>query len=106
MTHGGTPGRPGRNSDGLIRERATVAVLIRMYCQGVHGSGKQLCAECDDLLAYAMRRLDHCPFGGKKPKCADCSIHCYQAAMQIRICRVMRYAGPLLAKASRTSRAT
>ncbi len=101
MAQGEASGRSGRNSASLTQERATVTAMIRIYCRGHHEEAEDLCAECTDLLAYAMRKLDCCPFGSEKPKCADCSIHCYQTAMQIRICRVMRYAGPRLAKSAK-----
>ena len=93
-------GQVGRNSGSLVRERTTVTAMIRIYCHDHHKREGELCAECGELLAYAMHRLDRCPFGVEKPKCADCSIHCYRPEMQSRIRQVMRYAGPKLPAAT------
>lgn len=90
----------GRNSGSLVRERKTVTAMIDIFCRGHHKNDGILCADCRDLLGYAMRKLDGCPFGAEKPKCADCSIHCYRPEMQTRIRQVMRYAGPELAAAT------
>jgi YbgA-like uncharacterized protein len=78
----------------LERERATIEAMVRVYCHGLHGGGKALCAPCGDLLAYAEQRLRRCPFQEEKPPCADCPIHCYQPAMRDQVRQVMRYAGP------------
>ena len=47
-----------------------------------------------ELLAYARKRLYHCPFQATKPTCGNCLIHCYTAQKRQRIQEVMRYAGP------------
>ena len=82
----------GRRMD---REKRTVEAMIRMLCCDVHGSrGDALCAECTELLAYAMARLDRCRFGEDKPKCAACPVHCYKPEMREKIQTVMRHSGP------------
>lgn len=86
--------RLDRSPRRLTRERRTVAAMIDIYCRGTHDAGPALCAECRALYEYAMRRLDHCPFGAGKPTCANCSVHCYQAQRRAQIRQVMRYAGP------------
>ena len=68
--------------------------MIRIYCSSRHSSDEELCAECDALHQYAMRRLDQCPFGPDKPTCAKCPIHCYKPRMRERIREVMQFAGP------------
>ena len=78
----------------LSRERQTVAAMLDCYCRGVHGSSGPLCGPCRELLDYATTRLERCRFGGAKPVCAKCPVHCYQARMRDEIKRVMRYAGP------------
>jgi hypothetical protein len=78
----------------LTRERKTVTAMIQIFCRGHHGSRKQLCDACAQLHAYAMCRLDRCPYGAEKPNCADCPIHCYRAEQRAAIREVMRYAGP------------
>ncbi len=78
----------------LARERRTISVMIQIYCQGSHHSNGHLCPECEQLAAYAMQRLDKCPFQAAKPTCAKCPIHCYRPAMRQQVRQVMRYAGP------------
>ena len=78
----------------IARERRTIRAMIGIYCRG-HGHGDgPLCAECRELLDYANRRLDRCPFGPEKTSCAKCPVHCYKPAMRQRVREVMRYAGP------------
>ncbi len=78
----------------LARERKTVEAMIRIYCAGQHGTRGDLCADCEELLAYAHERLIKCRFGAEKPTCANCPVHCYKPTMRERIRAVMRYAGP------------
>jgi hypothetical protein len=78
----------------LTRERRTVQAMVRIACRGQHATQKGLCEECEDLLAYALDRLDKCPFQENKPTCAKCPIHCYRPQMRDKIRAVMRYAGP------------
>jgi predicted amidophosphoribosyltransferase len=81
------------NKRRLEREKRTVAVMIAMYCRGVHNS-PQLCPECAALLDYALQRIEKCPFGANKPTCANCTVHCYREEMRERVRAVMRYSGP------------
>jgi hypothetical protein len=78
----------------LARELATVRAMVHLYCCEHHGARTGLCAGCDDLMAYATRRLDRCVFGDDKPTCANCKVHCYSADMRERVRIVMRFAGP------------
>src|SRR5512144_2139692 len=78
----------------LARELATIRAMARIYCRDRHRGGRDLCAECDELMAYATRRLDRCVFGEDKPTCANCKVHCYSATMRERVRTMMRYAGP------------
>jgi hypothetical protein len=78
----------------MERERKTVKAMIRIFCRDRHRGGNEPCPECGELLIYADSRLDKCPFGEKKPACANCPIHCYRPDMRGRIREVMRYAGP------------
>ena len=85
----------------LEREARTMRFMIEIYCRAHHASdvepGKALCAQCEELLAYAMKRLACCPFGQAKPVCAKCRVHCYKPAMRERIAQVMRFSGPRVA---------
>lgn len=86
------------NQQRLGRERQTIRAMIGIYCRGHHtaedGAADGLCADCRELIDYAMKRLDRCPFGENKTTCARCTIHCYKPVMRQRIREVMRYAGP------------
>ncbi len=74
-------------------EKHVVDLMIRLYCRKKEGN-RELCADCKNLLVYAHKRLDSCKFGGGKPACKKCHVHCYKPEMRERIRKVMRYAGP------------
>ena len=74
-------------------EKVAVEVMIRMYCRYKEGNSV-LCPACEELLAYAMERLDRCRFRPDKPTCRKCPVHCYSPRMQEQMRTVMRYAGP------------
>ena len=78
----------------IAREKRTIEVMVTIYCRAHHGAAGELCADCREVLDYAWRRLDRCPFGAEKPTCANCPIHCYKPAMKAKAKSVMRYAGP------------
>jgi hypothetical protein len=78
------------------RERATIELMIGVFCRDHHTPAAGLCTECTALAAYASQRLEKCPFGEEKPTCAQCPIHCYKPACREQIREVMRYAGPRL----------
>lgn len=82
------------NKNRLNRERYTIQVMIEIYCREHHHPMITLCTECQELLTYAMQRIDKCPFQIDKPTCAKCSVHCYKPDMRERVRQVMRYAGP------------
>ncbi len=77
----------------LARERRTVAAMIALACRQRHG-GRDLCASCRALDAYARERIAHCPYGEAKPTCANCPIHCYRREERESIRDVMAFAGP------------
>jgi len=68
--------------------------MIEMYCKNHHNPGKSLCENCNDLLEYAMVRLEKCPQLHNKPICAKCTIHCYKPDKREYVREVMRYSGP------------
>jgi len=78
----------------MTRERKTVEAMINIYCHGKHGTRGELCAECGEVLDYANKRLEKCPFQEGKTTCGKCFIHCYKPAMKEKIRVVMQYAGP------------
>ena len=86
--------RPKREASRLARERKTLTKMLHIFCRAHHGTRGELCEACAELHAYAMCRLDRCPFGAEKPTCAACPIHCYKTDRRQQIRDVMRYAGP------------
>lgn len=78
----------------IARERSTITIMIRMYCRDRHQTAGALCPACAELEAYALQRVEQCPYGSRKPTCANCPIHCYKPAMREQVREVMRYAGP------------
>ncbi|PSW14739.1 nitrous oxide-stimulated promoter family protein [Photobacterium sanctipauli] len=79
--------------ESLNLEFKTIKAMVVIYCRDKHQSAS-LCDECEDFLAYAHTRLDRCPYGGSKPTCKLCPIHCYKADYKARSKEIMRYAGP------------
>jgi len=81
-------------SNRLEREKSTVQIMLRLYCEDHHRSDGGFCSECQGLSNYAMNRLTHCKFGENKPTCGKCVVHCYKSEMRKRIIEIMRYSGP------------
>ncbi|MCM1070042.1 MAG: nitrous oxide-stimulated promoter family protein [[Clostridium] fimetarium] len=77
----------------IEREQHTVARMIRIHCRHKERN-RELCADCQVLLEYALMRLENCPFGEKKTSCRKCPVHCYRPDMKERIKAEMRYSGP------------
>ena len=75
------------------REKETVSLMIRIYCQKKHG-GRELCPDCAVLDTYARLRSDKCPFMETKNFCSNCRVHCYKKDMREKIREVMRFSGP------------
>ena len=83
------------NHPRMRREHKTIEAVIEIYCRDHHKSARgSLCGECQSLQAYALQRLDRCPFQETKSTCAKCSVHCYKPDMRRRVREVMVYAGP------------
>ena len=78
----------------MAREFMTVKAMIRIYCNDTHESANDICEDCTELIVYAGKRLNKCPYAQEKPTCANCPIHCYKPDMRVKIREVMRYAGP------------
>lgn len=86
---------PAKTPRVIVREKRTVAAMIRIYCADHHRlPAGALCDTCQALLEYADGRLDRCPYGGDKPSCKVCPIHCYRPESREAMRAVMRYAGP------------
>ena len=79
----------------LAYEKKTITAMVDIYCRGHHAGEKgSLCQNCRQLLQYALKRLDKCPFGPEKGPCSKCKIHCYEPSMREQIREVMQYSGP------------
>ncbi len=85
------------------REARTVEVMIRMHCHDNHSREQRpsgghrdctLCSDCTALLDYSLLHLRRCRFGGAKPTCDRCPVHCFRPDMRDKIRTAMRYAGP------------
>lgn len=76
-------------------EKELVAYMIKLYCRKKH-KNKELCEKCRDLLFYAERRIELCPFMEEKTFCSSCKSHCYQKEKRQQMKEVMRWAGPRL----------
>ena len=90
---------PAQTSDDFTsprirREAETLRAMFEVYCRTTHASHASLCAECQELLDYALFRLRRCPFQENKTTCLKCPIHCYQKEQREWIRGVMRTAGP------------
>lgn len=81
-------------SSRLHREMKTIEAMVRIYCRYHHETTITPCTDCRELIAYAGKRLNLCPFQADKPTCGNCTVHCYKPKMREHIRRVMRYAGP------------
>ena len=77
-------------------EEKTLKAMISIYCRRQHAQDDRLCQDCGNLQDYALRRLERCPFGDKKPNCAQCPVHCYEPVMRAQAQKVMRHSGPLM----------
>lgn len=73
------------------REKKTVTLMIRLYCQKNHGTRGGLFPECRELADYAAMRSDKCPFMESKTFCSNCKVHCYKPEMREKIRMVMRF---------------
>ena len=85
---------PDKHQQSLLQEQQTVSRMIRIYCRAKHHPEAGLCADCEALRDYALRRIERCAFQPDKPSCGRCPVHCYRPEMRERIRGVMRFAGP------------
>lgn len=77
----------------IQEEKIVVEKMIRLYCRRKEGN-RVLCRDCQEVLDYAMARLDHCKFGNGKPTCKKCPVHCYKPDKKEHIRQIMRWSGP------------
>lgn len=77
-------------------QKASLEVMVKLYCKKNHNSKGQLCEECEEILNYALNRLRNCRYGENKPNCGDCKTCCYKKDMKEKVVNIMRYSGPRL----------
>lgn len=70
------------------KEKKIVSLMIHLYCK-YHNDIDE-----DELIDYAMNKINKCPMMKTKTFCSQCKIHCYQKEKQEQIKKVMRYSGP------------
>ena len=71
------------------KEKELVKTMIDLYYANHVNS-----LEHQDLLEYAMLKIDRCPKMATKSFCSQCEIHCYDEKRRALIRQVMRYSGP------------
>ncbi len=81
-------------SNRIEREKRTVGIMVKMYCDHNHGKNRSLCDDCRELTEFASERIDKCIFQEDKPVCSECQVHCYRQDMRDKIKTVMRFSGP------------
>lgn len=75
-------------------EKDVVELMIKIYCRRKHKNHNGLCSDCRELLEYASKRIDKCPYMETKTFCNSCKTHCYSSEMRGKIKLVMKYSGP------------
>ena len=78
------------------KEKEIITLMVGINCRGnKHVNRKnKLCPSCEELLAYAKKRVDFCPRMEDKTFCSKCPKPCYKKEQQAMIREVMRYSGP------------
>ena len=67
------------------------------YCRDVHGN-ENLCDQCQELLDYALVRLNRCPNNLTNIPCWRCPCPCYSEEMRHRMKDVMEHSKPFFRK--------
>ncbi len=78
----------------IEREKRTLAVMVKMYCDHYHDKIGSICSDCNELTEFANERINRCIFQDDKPVCSECLVHCYRMDMRDKIKTVMCFAGP------------
>ena len=78
----------------IEREKRTVGIMVKMYCNHNHDKIGSICSDCNELIEFASNRINLCVFQEDKPVCSECKVHCYRLDMRDKIKIVMRFAGP------------
>ena len=82
-----------KNKESVEKDFNILKRFVTTHCHYQHGTKKEsICAECEDLIQYAKKKLENCPYD-PKPKCKDCKTHCYKEIYQNRVKEAMSVAG-------------
>lgn len=93
--------RAGRQRTDIAKDAQTLTAFVHVFCEQKHETApKALCSSCHELLAYALQRLEKCPYD-PKPKCKDCLTHCYKPDYRTRIQEIMKFSGMYFVKRGR-----
>ena len=66
------------------REKKVITEMVKLYCRKNHKNG-ELCDECNEVLNYSIKRLDHCKFMETKTFCSNCKSPCYSPKMKEKV---------------------
>jgi len=93
-------------SKAMKKDIQLIGKFVEVYCSGHHtmfecspfvlptGMGtRKLCAECSQLMDYAIEKRMKCPLEAEKPSCKHCRIHCYNRAQREKIRAIMSWSG-------------
>lgn len=80
----------------IDKQKKTIELMVKLYCKKNHGTENDVCAECREILDYAMVRVSNCRYGENKPNCGDCKTCCYKKDMKNKMINIMKYSGPRL----------
>jgi len=90
-----------KNPEEIEKHLKLLKRFVDVYCAKHHGENRgDTCEECSELVDYARKRLENCPYD-PKPKCKDCPTHCYKPSMREKVKAVMRYSGMYFIKRGR-----
>ncbi|MCG8482107.1 MAG: nitrous oxide-stimulated promoter family protein [Clostridia bacterium] len=79
----------------ITKEKETITLMIKLYCNKKHHTKEKLCKECVAIKKYAHARLNRCPFGDEKSFCSKCPLGgCYEKSKREEIKKIMKYSGP------------
>jgi len=86
---------------GMGKDLKVIRRFVAVYCREHHDTnGQGPCDECRGLIEYAQKRLEKCPYD-PKPKCKDCTTHCYRPDYREKMKAVMRFSGMHFVKRGR-----
>ncbi|NMD38267.1 MAG: nitrous oxide-stimulated promoter family protein [Christensenellaceae bacterium] len=77
----------------LKQEKEILTQIVCLYCHKKH-KYSELCPDCKELLDYAKKRSESCPYKKTKSFCSNCKNPCYRKDMREKIRKVMKFSGP------------